>query len=145
MINTATLVMPRNPTPAKIFSRQRFGSLAHPSFQLGTKEILVLFRLLVFLVIVILLFFNEKMNQDIFRSSVEIFLWFFAASILGMIFLGRKWFENKAILSILFVADIFFITIGLYFSGVLDADLFLIFFTTVFISTLSQDVKSVFS
>ena len=97
------------------------------------------------MVIVVLLFFNEKNNQAVFQNRVDIFLSLFACSIMGMIFMGSRWFENKTILSTLFVADILFITVGLYLSGIQETDLFLIFFTTVFISALSHDVKSVFS
>ncbi len=76
---------------------------------------------------------------------MEGFLSLFALSIVGMLFLRAPWFENKNLLSGLFIADTLFISAGLFLSGVGDTDLFLIFFTTIFISALSQDVKSVFS
>lgn len=145
MINTATLEIPPNPMPSQATFPARLGFFNRLTFQLGTKEILILFRALVFFVIVVLLSFNGKNNQAVLQLHVEVFLSLFACSIVGMIFLGKRWFENKAILSAFFVADIFFITAGLYLSGLRDTDLFLIFFTTVFISALSQDVKSVFS
>lgn len=145
MINTATLEIPKNSHPLSSSFHGRFGALTRPALQLGTKEILILFRSLVFLVIVVLLFFNEKNNQAIYQARVEIFLALFAFSIAGMFFMAPERFENKGLLSSLFVADTLFITAGLYLSGIRDTDLFLIFFTTVFISALSQDVKSVFS
>ncbi len=145
MINTATLEIPKNPTSRLAPFRGDFSILMRPAIQLGTKEILILFRSLVFLVIVVLLFFNEKNDQAIYQARVEIFLSCFACSVVGMFFVGSRWFENKGLLSTLFVADTLFITAGLYLSGIQDTDLFLIFFTTVFISALSQDVKSVFS
>ncbi len=119
--------------------------LSQPKIQLGTKEILILFRALVFLVMLVLIFFNEKNNAILFQPRVEAFLSLFAFSILGMLFLRARWFENKNLLSGLFIADTLFISAGLFLSGVGDTDLFLIFFTTIFISALSQDVKSVFS
>ncbi len=119
--------------------------LTQPKVQLGTKEILVIFRALDFLVILILIFFNEKNNAVLFQFRVEAFLTLFIMSVLGMIFLKAQWFENKGLLAGLFIADTLFISVGLILSGVGDTDLFLVFFTTVFISALSQDVKSVFS
>src|SRR5579871_180522 len=145
MINTATLEMPTAPHAPSVPFRSGFGGFTRTALQLGTKEILILFRVLVFLVIVVLLFFNEKNNQAIYQTRVEIFLSLFTCSIVAMFFVGARWYENKGLLSALFVADTLFITAGLYLSGIRDTDLFLIFFTTVFISALSQDVKSVFS
>ena len=69
---------------------------------------------------------------------------FYFLSIVGTVFLRNTWFENKNFLSIVFVADILFVSGGIYMGGVKDVDLFIIFFTTVFISALSQDVKSIF-
>lgn len=145
MINTATLEIPQSSNPLRAPFHGSFGTCTRTTRQLGTKEILILFRSLVFLVIVVLLLFNEKNSQAIYETRVDIFLSLFAFSIVGIFFVGTKWFENKSLLSTLFVADTLFITAGLYLSGIRDTDLFLIFFTTVFISALSQDVKSVFS
>lgn len=144
MINSAIMQIPKNSHPSPKGFQRILEFFFRPTIQLGTKEILILFRSLVFLVIVVLLFFNEKNNQALFQSRVDVFLFLFACSIVGLAFMAPRWFENKAILSTLFVADTFFITAGLYLSGIRDTDLFLIFFTTVFISALSQDVKSVF-
>jgi PAS domain S-box-containing protein len=145
VMNTTTMELPKHPGFHFPGHHPRLASLTRSKIQLGPKEILILFRALVFLVILVFLFFNEKNNQVIFQFRVEAFLAGFTLSILGMLFMKAHWFENKNILSALFVADTLFISLGLYLSGVGDTDLFLIFFTTVFISALSQDVKSVFS
>ncbi len=113
-------------------------------FQLGKKEILIFFRSLVFTVIFVLLFFNEKNNQAIFDTRVIVFFSLFFISIVAMSFVKKQWFDKGGVLSIVFVIDILFIAAGIYLAGIAETDLFLIFFTTVFISALSQDVKSVF-
>lgn len=145
-MNTAALSLSHSPEYSDIRKAHPFlGLLGGKRIPLGTKDILVLFRALVFFIVVVLLMFDEKNTSALFHGRVDIFLSLFAASILGMLFPDSRWFEKKNVLSFLFVADIFFITGGLYLAGIADTDLFLIFFTTVFISALSQDVKSVFS
>ena len=145
IMNTATLGLPKPIGFHLTGPHPHLAALNKSRVQLGTKEILILFRALVFLVILVLLFFNEKNNQVLFQPKVQAFLAIFDFSILGMTLMRARWFENTNILSGLFIADILFITTGLFLSGIGDTDLFLIFFTTVFISALSQDVKSVFS
>ncbi len=66
-------------------------------------------------------------------------------SIAAVSLLKPLWFEKKNFLSAIFLMDILFVSGGIYWGGVTDVDLFLVFFMTVFISALSQDVKSVFA
>jgi PAS domain S-box-containing protein len=142
MINTAALPRPVGPVPP---AGEDPSSILHSKRPLSVKDVLVLFRSLAFVVILVLLYFNEKKNPTLLQPGVEVFLTFFSLSILGMFFLKSDWFENKSILSIIFVADTLFITAGLYLSGAGETNLLLIFFMTIFISALSQDVKSVFT
>ncbi len=142
MINSVALPRPIGPV---LPSEMESSPAPRTKRPLSVKDILVLFRLLAFFVILVLLYFNQKKNPSLLQPGVEVFLAFFSFSILGMFFIKSKWFENKSVLSILFVADTLFITAGLYISGAGETNLLLIFFITIFISALSQDVKSVFS
>ena len=144
MINTATFQLPSEPSPSPANAGAPPVGLKRSRMKLGTKEILILFRALVFMVILVLLISSEKNGQDPFQPKVVFFLSLFAFSLMGMLAPRAQWFEDKKILSGLFIADTLFITAGLYLSGIGDSDLLLIFFTTIFISALSQDVKSVF-
>ena len=144
MINTATLQLPQAAPTASAEPAVSSRGLKRSRMKLGTKEILILFRTLVFMVILVLLLSNEKNGHDPFQPRVIFFLSLFALSLIGLLFLKEHWFEAKKFLSVLFIADTLFITAGVYLSGVGDSDLLLIFFTTIFISALSQDVKSVF-
>ena len=145
MINTADFQLLTEPGLSPGTNPGHPARLVRAKFQLSPKDILVLFRSLAFLMILILLFFKEKDHQVLFQPRVEIFLTFFTLSILAMLFLKSEWFENKTVLSSLFVVDTLCVTLGLYLSGAGETNLFLIFFITIFISALSQDVKSVFS
>jgi PAS domain S-box-containing protein len=112
---------------------------------MGVKGVLTVFRSLVFMAIVVLLFSNARAHEVLGNSHVAMLLTVYFLSICGMGFLNAPIFENRNFLSGVFIVDTIFITAGMYVTGAGDADLFLIFFTTVFISALSQDVKSVFS
>jgi len=125
--------------------QNRAFSIVKTSIQLEKRSILFSFRALVFLVILVLLFFNERNNGVLFEWRVLGFLAVFGVSLAVMFAVPEKWIEKKAALSIFFVLDTIFIASGLYLAGLGDSDLFLIFFTTVFISALSRDVKSVFA
>ena len=114
------------------------------SFNLQRLDILFSFRALVFLAILVMLFFNEKNSGLLFQWKVLAFLVAFALSLAAMFLLPGRWMEKQKILSVFFILDTVFITLGLYFAGFADADIFLIFFATVFVSTLTKDVKGVF-
>jgi PAS domain S-box-containing protein len=131
-------------TSSKTSRWPRLISLDKSLAQLSTRGILTIFRALVFAVILVLFFFNEEKNLVIYKTRIEVFLSFFLASVLVMPFLKPELFEKKFTFFAIFLADIVFITFGLYLSGVNDTDLFLIFFTTVFISAISNDVRGVF-
>ncbi len=135
---------PREIAPVPFF-RFRFPHhlVSHPA--LGRKGILSVFRALIFLIILVLVFFNKNENQVVWNLKIDLFFGFYLLSIIGMFFLNPKWLDKKYFLPGIFMVDTVFITLGIYRSGMIDSDLFLVFFTTVFISAISQDVKSVFS
>ncbi len=124
------------PTPKMNFGKTKFN--------MGEKEILVAFRFLVFLAITVLLFFKDKDNQVFFSGKLQAIFTAYFLSIAALPFLKSNWVGNKNFLSVIFLTDILFISTAIYLGGIKDVDLFIIFFTTVFISALSQDVKSVF-
>lgn len=111
---------------------------------MGKREILMSFRLLVFLTITVLLYFKEQNTGVLFSPRIIVLLAAYFLSIIAMPLLKTRWIEKNSVLSTIFLADIFFISGSIYFGGIKDVDLFLILFTTIFISALSQDVKSVF-
>jgi PAS domain S-box-containing protein len=119
-------------------------SFSNKRVNLNKRDVLACFRSLVLLVLLVLLFFNDQNGSDLADPRAFWLTGLFAASIAGMFFLKAVWFENKAVLPALFLLDTLFINAGIYLTGVTDTDLFLIFFITVFISALSQDIKSVF-
>ncbi len=111
---------------------------------LGKRDILACFRSLVLLVLLVLLFFNDQNGEALSDPKAYWLIGAFLATIAGMFLIKTQSFENKMVLPGFFLLDTFFITGGIYLTGVTDTDLFLIFFITVFISALSQDIKSVF-
>jgi PAS domain S-box-containing protein len=113
-------------------------------FQLNRKWTLFFFRILILLIILVFLFFSGQKSRLFLVRENPLFFLAFGVSIVGFAFLRNAWLENKFIISGIFILDILFVTAGLYFVGVSDSDLFLVFFITVFISALSQDVRSVF-
>ena len=142
MINSYAEPIPTTPFRGN-FSNLRLG-LENSKVNMGKKEILIAFRFLVFLAIAVLLFFKDQDNDILFKGKLLTLFSFYFLTIFGMAFLKPSWFENKNLLSAVFIADILFVSAGIYMGGIKDVDLFIIFFTTVFISALSQDVKSVF-
>lgn len=118
--------------------------LVKSKVNMGKREILIAFRFLVFLAIGVMLFFKEKENEVLFNQKMLALFAAYFLSIAGTAFLRKTWIENKNFLSVVFIADILFVSAAIYMGGIKDVDLFIIFFTTVFISALSQDVKSVF-
>ncbi|HUO56945.1 MAG TPA: ATP-binding protein [bacterium] len=116
-----------------------------PGFHLGKKGILSAFRLLVFLALAVLLYYKDQNSQILFTGRLTALLGAYLLSILVMPLLKNAWVEDNAALSAIFLTDILFITGTIYLGGIQDVDLFLILFTTIFISALSQDVKSVFA
>jgi two-component system, NtrC family, nitrogen regulation sensor histidine kinase GlnL len=112
--------------------------------QLNKKAILAIFRALVFMIISVLLFFNNKTSRVVSDPQIAVFFLVYFLSVVSMIFIKPKWLDNKKALPAVFLVDTVFITVGIYLAGMAETDLFLVFFTTVFISALSQDVKSVF-
>jgi PAS domain S-box-containing protein len=113
--------------------------------EMGKKEVLIAFRLLVFLTVIVLLFFKEKTGTPFSNPKMMALLTLYFLSIAVMPALKSVVIENQKILSAVFIADTLFVSGGMYWGGVTDVNLFLIFFTTIFISALSQDVKSVFA
>ncbi|HVM32044.1 MAG TPA: ATP-binding protein [bacterium] len=119
-------------------------AFSNKKINLNKRDILACFRALVLLVLLVLLFFNNADGSSLADPKVFWLLGSFAASIAGMLLMKPLWFEKKAVLPVFFLLDTLFITAGIYLTGVTDTDLFLIFFITVFISAMSQDIKSVF-
>jgi signal transduction histidine kinase len=115
------------------------------SSNLSKKVILILFRFLIFAIVFIFSFFNVKNTSGIFDTRIIALSAVYALSILAMFFLNPGRFEGNKLLSLFFITDTIFVVSGIYLAGIAETELFLIFFLTVFISTLSQDVRSVFS
>ena len=115
------------------------------SSNLSKKVILILFRFLIFAIVFVFSFFNIKNTSGIFDLRIIVLSTAYAGSIVAMFFLSSRWFEGNRLLSIFFISDTVFIVAGIYLAGIAETELFLIFFMTVFISALSQDVRSVFS
>jgi two-component system, NtrC family, nitrogen regulation sensor histidine kinase GlnL len=129
------------PKPVLPVLKPRF---SNRKISLNKRDILACFRSLVLLVILVLLFFNDQNGAALSDPRAYWLIGAFLATIAGMFFLKPAWMEAKAVLPAFFLLDTVFITAGIYLTGVTDTDLFLIFFITVFISALSQDIKSVF-
>src|SRR5581483_10740271 len=119
--------------------------MATQTHTMGKKGILIAFRFLVFLAVVVMLFFKDIHGESFFSSQMMTLLTFYFLSIAVMTALKSAWVENKYVLSAVFLADTFFVSAGIYLGGVTDVNLFLIFFTTIFISSLSQEITSVFA
>src|SRR5665213_680724 len=115
------------------------------SSNLSKKVILILFRFLIFAIVFIFSFFNIKNTSDIFDFRIIALSAAYAGSIAVMFFLKPIQFEGNKLLSIFFITDTIFVVSGIYLAGIAETELSLIFFMTVFISALSQDVRSVFS
>ena len=112
-------------------------------FKHTKKESLGMLRALFLLVILVLLFNSDHQYLTVSNFVLGLYLGLYGVSVIGLFFIKKEWLENKLAFSAIFLMDICFISAGLFLAGLADTDLFLVFFTTVFISALSQDVKSV--
>ncbi len=142
-MNTVTASAAENFLPNGILAPLAPG-FSNRKITLGKRDILACFRSLVLLVLLVLLFFNDQNGEALSDPKAYWLIGAFLATIAGMFFIKPQTFENKMVLPGFFLLDTVFITGGIYLTGVTDTDLFLIFFITVFISALSQDIKSVF-
>jgi PAS domain S-box-containing protein len=115
------------------------------SSNLSKKVILILFRFLIFAIVFIFSFYNIKNTSVIFDFRIFALSAAYAGSIAVMFFLNPRHFEGNKLLSFFFITDTIFVVSGIYLAGIAETELSLIFFMTVFISALSQDVRSVFS
>jgi PAS domain S-box-containing protein len=112
---------------------------------LGKREVLTAFRFLVFFASAVLLYFNAHQNLDLIPARVFALFSLYFISVNATFFVKPALLEKQLLLSLIFVSDTCFVTAGITLGGVQDVDLFVIFFITIFISALSQDVQSVFT
>ena len=142
-MNNASAVLLQNPHWVVQPSLDTAASIKHRDGD-RVKGILVRFRLLVFTAMVVLLLSGGKAQQILDNPKVTALLVVYLLSIGAMTRLSAGFFENRGVLSSTFLIDTIFISLSMVMAGAAEADLFLVFFMTVFISALSQDVKSVF-
>jgi PAS domain S-box-containing protein len=119
--------------------------LGNTRIDLGKKEILFAFRFLVFLAVTVLIYSKESAGLPFFSPKMICIWVFYFLTIAAMPALKPQWIENKNLITSVFLADTFFVSALIYLGGIGDVNLFIIFFTTIFISALSQDIKSVFA
>jgi two-component system nitrogen regulation sensor histidine kinase GlnL len=139
----ATLTLERTTLPRTTFPKRDSFWKFHRN--LGKKEVLAAFRFLVYLTAVILLYSNAKGAPDFPPARLAWLLTFYLTSVVSTLFVKPHRFENQLFLSLVFVTDTLFVTGSIALGGLQDTDLFVIFFITIFISALSQNVGSVFT
>ncbi|HVZ80405.1 MAG TPA: ATP-binding protein [bacterium] len=139
--NTLTLGSSAPAAPA----REKRDSFWKFHRNLGKREALAAFRFLVYMTSVILLYSNWKGDTGFPPARLAWLLSFYLVSVVSTFFVRANRFENQVFLSLIFVSDTLFVTGSIALGGLQDVDLFVIFFITIFISALSQNVQSVFT
>jgi PAS domain S-box-containing protein len=106
---------------------------------LDQKQIVLIFRWLLILVVVALMFSRE---EGVASPGKSILLTvFFVITNLALSFVPRRFFGELILTGPMLVVDSGFVTAAIYVSGNLSGDLYLLYFLTIFLAALSRDVK----
>ncbi len=103
------------------------------------RRVLITLRLLSLSIIALFLIFNRPPQE--YEIHAVILLSFFFLSIIAMFFLFQAWLQTKLLLILIFFLDTFFVSCGLYLTGVKEWDLMAIYFLTIFICAMVRDLK----
>jgi PAS domain S-box-containing protein len=104
------------------------------------RRVLIALRLLSLVIVASFLVFNPPPKA--YEAYAIILLALFLFSILGMLFLFRASLEKKSVLLWVFALDTLFVSCGLYLTGVREWDLMILYFMTIFMSALVNNIKN---
>ncbi|HEY5039042.1 MAG TPA: histidine kinase dimerization/phospho-acceptor domain-containing protein, partial [bacterium] len=104
------------------------------------RRVLIALRLLSLVIVASFLGFNPP--DKAYETYAIILLALFLFSILGMVLLFRALLEKKSLLLWVFALDTLFVSCGLYLTGVREWDLMILYFLTIFMGALVNDIKN---
>jgi two-component system, NtrC family, nitrogen regulation sensor histidine kinase GlnL len=116
------------------------GTKMNSSLAGAHRGVLISLRLLTLVLVSSFLVF--KRPAVTFDTGAIVLLTFFLLSIVAMFFLFQSWLEKKYFVVSIFLLDTFFISYGLYLTGVEEWDLMAVYFLTIFICALARDMKT---
>ncbi|MEW6088984.1 MAG: HD-GYP domain-containing protein [bacterium] len=109
---------------------------------LKRKNIFIVLRWLITFIIVLIFVQN---NKFIFDSPVILtFISLYAVSTFMLNFFEDKIFEKNWMNYTIFLFDIIFISAAIYYNGEIDSNFYLVYFLTILMATIGQDVKMTF-
>jgi PAS domain S-box-containing protein len=106
---------------------------------LNQKRIILIFRWLLILVLIALMFSREERVAPPSWSYLLGFL--FVVTNLVLSFVPPRFFGELILTGPMVVVDIAFVTAAIYISGNLTGDLYLLYFLTIFLAAISRDVR----
>ncbi len=105
------------------------------------RRLIVSIRFLTLVVTATMLLFNQTIHPNR-ENQIVIFIALYLISVLLTFVFSKSWLEKSGVLYTIFILDTAFISYGLYLNGTGDIDLYLIYFVTIFLSALTQEVKA---
>jgi two-component system sensor histidine kinase AtoS len=96
-------------------------------------------RWLIVLLVIFLAGFSEKGIN--FGSKSYLLAWFFFVSNLILTFIPARLFEKQWLNYVIFLSDIGFVSAAVYFAEGINTDFYLIYFLSIFMSSVGQNVK----
>ncbi|MDD5771888.1 MAG: HD-GYP domain-containing protein [bacterium] len=109
---------------------------------LSKKNIFVILRWLITFIIILIFIQNDKFIFDSVYILSFIFLYVSSNFILN--YFGDKIFENSWLNYTIFIIDIIFISAAIYYNGEIDSNFYLVYFLTILMATIGQDIKMTF-
>ena len=103
------------------------------------RRVLISLRFLSLVIVASVLIFKHP--PQVYEIHAIILLSALLASVLAMFFVFQTWLEKKAVLFSIFLLDMFFISYGLYLTGVEDWGLMAVYFLTIFTCALAGNMK----
>lgn len=110
---------------------------------LNKKNIFIILRWLIAFIVVLIFIQNNKFIFD----SVYIlsFILLYAISTIVLNYFDERVFEKRWLKYLIFFYDIIFISAAIYYNGEIDSNFYLVYFLTILMATIGQDVKMTFA
>lgn len=106
---------------------------------INIREVVIRLRWILVLVIILMMTFSSKGMKFLSPGYILAIIYFVSNLLLYL--LPLKQFSSRAIDYILLMFDILFVSVAIYLSNGVDTDFYLVYFLTIFMSSVGQDIK----
>lgn len=119
--------------------RRMIGRMKRPRKVLDHKSTILIMRWLIVLLVILLAGFSQG-GLD-FGSKNYLLAWFFFISNLILTLIPARLFNRPWLNYVIFLSDIAFVSAAVYFAEGINTDFYLIYFLSIFMSSVGQNVR----